>query len=465
MHSRRLMGWLVPALAVLIVARAGPAAAADDPVLLRLFLTDGSSLASYGEPARIGDRVIFSMPTAATPNPPLQLVNLPASRVNWERTDKYAESVRAARYTESQGELDYAVLAERMTLALNSLNETADPARRLVIAENARKMLAAWPREHYNYRLTEVRQMLSLLDEAIADLRAASGEGRFDLTLTAVAAAPIASAEPLMAPPTAKEAIEQALVAARVADSANERAALLDTALAGLTRDAAALPSDWLETTRQSVAAEIESERRVDRSYQALARRIVARADLQARAANVTGLARLADTVRINDKTLGGQRPEVVETLIAVVQARLDAARRLRLARDRWALRQPAFTTYRAAIKTPLDLFVRIEPDLEQIKSLAGNTPASLMMLRSVALQILSQAGAIVPPEEFRQAHALLVSAVQMAGNAARIRQEATLAGDIARAWDASSAAAGALMLVARARDDMQNTLRPPQLR
>ena len=81
------MGWLVSALAVLIVARAGPAVAADDPALLRLFLTDGSSLASYGEPARIGDRVIFSMPTAATPNPPLQLVNLPASRINWERTD------------------------------------------------------------------------------------------------------------------------------------------------------------------------------------------------------------------------------------------------------------------------------------------------------------------------------------------------------------------------------------------
>jgi hypothetical protein len=310
-----------------------------------------------------------------------------------------------------------------------------------------------------------VRQLRSRLDEARADLRAANGEGRFDLTLTAVAEAPIAAAEPLMAAPTAREAIEQTLVAARVADSANDRAVLLDTALAGLTRDAAALPSEWLEATRQADAAQIASEKRVDRAYQALARRIVARADLQARAANVTGLARLADTVRINDKTLGGQRPEVVDTLIAVVQARLDAARRLRLARDRWALRQPDFTTYRAAIKTPLDLFVRIEPDLEQIKSLAGNTPASLMMLRSIALQILSQTGAIVPPTEFRQVHALLVSAVQMAGNAARIRQEATLAGDIARAWDASSAAAGALMLVARARDDMQNTLRPPQLR
>jgi hypothetical protein len=62
-------------------------------------------------------------------------------------------------------------------------------------------------------------------------------------------------------------------------------------------------------------------------------------------------------------------------------------------------------------------------------------------------------------------AHALLVSAAHLAGNAARIRREATLAGDLARAWDASSAAAGALMLGARARADIQSFLRPPSAR
>ena len=35
----------------------------------------------------------------------------------------------------------------------------------------------------------------------------------------------------------------------------------------------------------------------------------------------------------------------------------------------------------------------------------------------------------------------------------AQIRREAVLAGDMTRAWDASSAAAGALMLGAKARD------------
>jgi hypothetical protein len=59
----------------------------------------------------------------------------------------------------------------------------------------------------------------------------------------------------------------------------------------------------------------------------------------------------------------------------------------------------------------------------------------------------------------------LLVSAAQLSANAAQIRREATLAGDMTRAWNASSAAAGALMLAGRARSDMQAVVRPPQLR
>jgi hypothetical protein len=39
------------------------------------------------------------------------------------------------------------------------------------------------------------------------------------------------------------------------------------------------------------------------------------------------------------------------------------------------------------------------------------------------------------------------------------------MASDMTRAWDASSAAAGALMLEARAQSDIQNLLKLPQLR
>lgn len=461
MNSRTWSGWLTAAL---LLARCTPAAAADDVTLLRVFLTDGSALVSYGEPARLGGRVVFSIPTAATPNPPLHLVDLAAARVDWERTNRYSEAARAAHYVNTQAEFDYAALSMRMTQALNQLTGTEDAARRLVIAENARKMLAAWPQAHYNYRVNEVRQMLSLLDEAIADLRAAAGDGRFDLSLAAFADPPPV-AEPLARPPTPKETIEQILIAARVADTASERTALLETALSGLHRDAATLPAEWMATTRAATKAQFEAERRTDRAYQALTARIIGQADLRAHAADVGGLMRLANGVRLGDRELGGQRPETVAALIGAVEARLDAARRLRLARDRWTLRAPEFRQYRAAIKAPLDVFASLEPALNQIKSLAGSSPSSLMMIESAVSQILQQARAIAPPPEFRAAQALLVSAVQLAGSAGQIRREATLAEDIARAWDASSAAAGALMLGARARTDMQSLLRPPELR
>src|SRR5262245_49418235 len=94
----------IPAVTLLFCALAlGPALAADpwtnESFLHRVFLDDGTSLASFGEPAQLGDRVVFSMPTAASATEPhLHLVTIPASRVDWNRTNSYAESVRAAQY-------------------------------------------------------------------------------------------------------------------------------------------------------------------------------------------------------------------------------------------------------------------------------------------------------------------------------------------------------------------------------
>ena len=461
MNSRTWSGWFT---ALLLVARSAAASAADDVTLQRVFLTDGSGLVSYGEPARIGDRIVFSMPTAATPNPPLHLVDLAAARVDWERTNHYADAVRAAHYVSTQAEADYAALSIRMTQALSQPIEADDADRRLAIAENARKMLAAWPQAHYNYRLTEVRQMLALLDEAIADLRAVTGDGRFDLSLAAFADPPPVG-EPLVPAPTSKETIEQVLIAAWVADTASERTTLLETALAGLDRDAATLPAEWAATTRAETKAQFEAERQTDRAYRALTARIIGRADRQARLADVGGLVRLVDRVHLRDRELGGQRPETVAALVAAVEARLDAARRLQLARDQWALRAPEFVQYREVMKAPLATFASLKPHLEQIKLLAGSPPSSLMTIASAVSRILDQARAIAPPQEFRAAQAMLVSAVQLAGRAGQIRREATLAADIARAWDASSAAAGALMLGTRARAEMQSLLRLPELR
>src|SRR5262245_26552753 len=115
MHKRQLgraiVSIVVPLAAT--IALDGRAAAqtaqtaAADPLLLRVFLVDGRSLVSYGEPARVGDRVVFSMPSGSSADGALQLVNIAASRVDWAKTDRYADTLRSRRYIETQAENDY----------------------------------------------------------------------------------------------------------------------------------------------------------------------------------------------------------------------------------------------------------------------------------------------------------------------------------------------------------------------
>jgi hypothetical protein len=159
------------------------------------------------------------------------------------------------------------------------------------------------------------------------------------------------------------------------------------------------------------------------------------------------------------------KRPEAVAALVAAVEGRLDAARQLQLARDRWALRAPEIQRYSVAIGTPMDLFLQLKPSLEGIRALSGSTPGTLTAIQRSVSRILASPRRLCRPDELAPAHALLISAVQLAGNAALIRREAAMAADMTRAWDASSAAAGALMLGAKARTDIQALLRLPQLR
>src|SRR3954454_22568615 len=226
MHSRTWAAAVIAA-ALLILFRAADAAAADQATLLRVFLTDGTSLVSYGEPARVNDRVVFSMPTASVPNPPLHLVNLPIARVDWDRTARYAATARASHYIETQAEADYAALSNDVASTLNEVATTAEPGQRLAIVQRARQTLAEWPDTHFNYRAAEVRQLLGMLDEAIADLQASRSPERFSLTLSAFSDPP-AIVEPLLRPPsTPPEGIEQVLSAARTVNWSSDRTSLL----------------------------------------------------------------------------------------------------------------------------------------------------------------------------------------------------------------------------------------------
>ena len=64
-----------------------------------------------------------------------------------------------------------------------------------------------------------------------------------------------------------------------------------------------------------------------------------------------------------------------------------------------------------------------------------------------------------------RAAHELLVTAWRFAENAAAERYAAVTSGDLAAAWQASSAAAGSLLLLGRAQAELRTALEPPRLR
>ena len=461
MSNRELTG---AAFVFFLLMRSLTASAADDATIFRVFLKDGRSLVSYGEVARVESRVVFSMPMSAGAKPSLRLVDIPADQVDWDRTDRYAATARSGRYLETQAEIDYTALSNQITQTLTAVGETTDTTRRLELVQQARKALADWPLNHYNYRESDIRQLLTLLDQAIADLRLTAGAtARFELNLVAVSSSPPV-VEPLLPEPTEREMIEQTVIAAHFAESTTERVSLLKVAAKELARTDVDLPVEWATTTRAAVRREIATEARIDRSYQALTTRMTNLADYRARNADVLGVERVIARIYRRDAWLGGMRPDTVSALVATVEERLDAARRLRLARDRWALRAPDLATYRAAISRPLDIFAQLQPALEDIKSLAGSSPSTLERLDRLVAWILMRASEISPPDELTGPHAVFISAVHMAENAAIIRREATLASSVERAWDASSAAAGALMLGTRARSDMRAVFRPPQL-
>ena len=199
--------------------------AADD-TLYRVFLRDGSTLLSYGEFARVADRIVMSVPLGnSTAGPDLHLLSIPADAVDWEKTDAYADAVRASRYAGTRGPDDFAMLSGAVSTALTDIALTTDPDRKIAMAAEARQNVTRWVAEHYGYRAEDVARMAGLFDDVVAETRAAAGMKNFDLSLIANLAAP--PSVPLLPAPTLRESVEQALRAAALAPDATERTSLL----------------------------------------------------------------------------------------------------------------------------------------------------------------------------------------------------------------------------------------------
>jgi len=451
-------------IALVFWAWAIPGVAAPDATLLRLFLRDGGALVSYGEYTRVEDRVVFSMPVGGPAHDPrLQVVWIPASSVDWLRTERYAASARFQHYAETQGEEDFQILNNEVAQVLNDIALSTDRANALAIAEKARTALAEWPREHQGYRQDDVREIVSLIDEAIAGLRAAGSASSFELAL--VALAPTVALEPVLGMPSPREQLDQVLRLATMSEHATDRVTLLQSALAMVNENGGGVAGPELAAMRASLETRIRADFAVDRRYGKLSQQLSERAARDAARAKISGVEKTMNQLDREDAKLGRRRPEVVQSLRASIEASLTDARRLRLLRDQWLLRQGIYRDYQRIVGSQLLSLVRAQPQLEAIRRLDGPPLGSLRSLQSRLSGGAERLERLQVPNDLRDTHDLLVGAWRFAETAVNGRSDAIASGNVSRAWEASSAAAGALMLLSRVQRGIQDLLELPRLK
>jgi len=448
-------------VASFVIAAAPAARAASEATLFRVFLADGSSIVTFGELARVGDQVIFSMPVGGTADDPrLHPVTMAASLIDWSRTERHAGSVRFQQYS-LRAETDYQRLTDEVAALLSDIALSTDRERALSLAQQARRTLADWPRTRFGYRQEEIRDITALIDGAIARL-GGTPPGGFEVSLVAMTEPVVL--EPLAGMPTPREQLDQIVRVLAVTASAPERIALLEAGLSLIDDRAAPLERSTVSDLRRSLESQLRAEKDTDRRYADLTRQLLARATRAASDARIADVERVLLRVPTEDERLGRRRPEVVQALATSLTTQLDRARRLRLLRDQWSVRRSLYRDYQRNVGSEIVQLVKAQAALEAIRRLDGPSPDRLDSLRSRLSGGAARLERLRIPEHLRSTHDLLVSAWRFAENAANTRTRAVTSGDIATAWEASSAAAGSLMMLSRAQQEIRALLQPPTL-
>ncbi len=435
-----------------------PAAQSPPPSsVFRVFLLAGDALPSYGQAAIVGDRVIFTLLVGGDDSPRrrYQLVDLPAREVDVDRTAAYAESVRGAHYAATRGESEFAEMTADVSRTLDALPGIADPLERLDLAERARERMVEWAARSYGYRVGDLTALEDLIDVVLAELRTAAGQARIAVELSS-RTVPEAR-EPLRPSPDTAESVRTALAAAAAADEGVERVAILETAadvLAG---------SPALTGLRGEVETRLRAERAADRAYDDLAGRLIRAADAALAAGDPAAVEELEADLADRDRQLGRLRPRLARDLARQLALKMVAARAHRAALDHYARVRPVLLDYERRIRPVFVTLDGLRPIVNAVRDLRYTSVDRLRTARE-RLQI---AGDLLegraPPDDLADVHATLTSAVYLAREAIARRLQAATSGAEATSRDASSAAAGALLLLSQARADLVARLFPPK--
>jgi hypothetical protein len=195
-----------------------------------------------------------------------------------------------------------------------------------------------------------------------------------------------------------------------------------------------------------------------------MARRLMNESTRGATAARVADVQRVLDRIPREDVRLGRRRPEVVQALHASVQGQLEAARHLRLRRDQWMIRRSLYLAYQRSVGTQLLQLVKLQPALESIRRLDGPGPETLVTLQARLKGGAERLERIQAPADLRTTHELLLGAWRFAETAVNGRYAAARNANVTTAWEASSSAAGALLLLSRAQQELKTLIEPPRL-
>jgi len=426
----------------------------------RIFLADGTPLVAFGEFARANGRVVFTIPIGSPASPDkLQVVSLPDSIVDWDRTDRYTDAVRHQQYASTRGEEDYAALTGAVARALGEIAFATDPSAKLAIAADIRRQLLEWPAAHFAYRSADVRELTAHVEAAISDIRAGSGQRTFDLSLVAMIEPP---SEPLLPEPQMKDSLASAAAVAQMTGDRRERLSLQQSILEVLDRRKPLVPRDWYSATRKALVSSIERERQLERDYNDLVSHTLRDARRREAEADVAALERLAAAAQDEDARLGQQRPARIQALLASLAASTSRAREQRAAIERYKYRKSTYRAYRRHIGNSLEQFDDVADEIGAVKALEALKGRRLSKTEKRVSAIEVSLLPAQPPSELGAAHALLVSSARLMREALRLRRGASGTGDAAAAQNASAAAAGALLLLETARNRIGEFFRPP---
>jgi hypothetical protein len=430
--------------------------AIDAGAIFRVFLTDGRALPSYGEHAIVDDRLVFVLPVGVPgSHVELQLMSLPLSAIDVGRTSQYTEAMRARQYADTRGPAEYSAISAEVSETLAAIEKEPDSNRRLAMAEEARRRLTAWPRAHYGYRASEIGELASLFADVISDMRRLAGQSRFSLDLTAGPVLP--TYPPPLPAPTRRESIEMALAAATVADVATDRPAILRAALLVLTDT----PNE--DALRGEVSRRLEEELAADAAYARLAVDLTALADRAMHRGDAKGIEAVLARLTLRDLALGSRRPQEVKALRERLDAMLRRARVHRLALDHWAAVGTSLFRYEREVRPVLSGLDGLEPVLNRIQDSKYLSFDRVLRTGAKLTSLRALLEAITPPQDLQVVHSTLLSALFMAHQACDRRRQADIAPNLSVAREAAAAAAGTLLLAARARQDLLALLSPPR--